>query len=393
MKVIKRYLERYCVEDLQKKMVLLGGPRQVGKTTFAKQLGRTHYRHPLYLNWDDRDDQKKILNRLFDQEVDLTIFDELHKYHEWKNYLKGLYDKQFDHFRILVTGSARLDIYRRGGDSLMGRYHYLRLHPFSVAELISSFPSYTVQQALQFPERSIAGHTAYEHLFQFGGFPEPLFTHDQRTLRRWQKERLDRLVHEDIRDIEYIRQLSGLEILVNLLPEKVGSRLSLDALREDLRISHNTVSHWMEILEKFYYHFRIRPFTGKLIRSLHKEAKLYLWDWSEVAEPSARLENMVAEHLLKFTHWLADVDGYRAELFYLRDRAGHEVDFLVVIDQKPWFAVEVKLTDTQPAKNLHYFGSRLSIPYLFQVIHTPNIDFLQKDIRIISADKFLSGLI
>ena len=355
MDIKQRYLDTCIAADLKKKMVFLGGPRQVGKTTSALNIGESNYHNVSYLNWDDRDDQKNIIARTFGAETDLIIFDELHKYQKWKNYIKGLYDKQQKNFHILVTGSARLDLYRRGGDSLMGRYHYYRLHPFSVAELMQTKNRFTIHAALTFPKQKNGRKNLYTNLLRFSGFPEPLFNQNERTHRRWQKERLERLLREDVRDVEYIKQISSLEILTQLLPDKVGSVFSLNSLQEDLQVSYNTMARWVDILENFYYHFRIRPWTNTKIRSLKKEPKLYLWDWTEVNDHGARLENLVASHLLKFVHFLEDTEGYRIELQYLRDRDGREVDFIVTVDNKPWFAVEVKNHTITPSKHLFYF--------------------------------------
>ncbi len=387
-----RYLEPFIRADLQKKMVFLGGPRQVGKTTLSKTIGDNHLSPYQYLNWDSRLDRRAILEEKFSGPARLLIFDELHKYRPWKNYLKGLYDTHHERLPILVTGSARLDLYRRGGDSLLGRYHYYRLHPFSVAELLGRPTPRSVGHDLTGPPLPGAA-TAFADLFQWGGFPEPLLAKDERTLRRWNQERLERLVKEDIRDIELVRDLAGLQILTELLPDKISSLLSLNSLREDLGVAHKTVALWVDILERFFVHFRIYPWQHRAIKSLRKEPKVYLWDWSSLTVSSKKLENMVAAHLLKFTHFLLDAHGYKAELFYLRDVEGREVDFLVTIDRKPWFAVEVKAGDTAIAPALPYFTKRLRIPFSYQVVGTAGVDFIQRSMRVISADQFLSWLV
>lgn len=389
----KRYIQEKIESDLQQKMVFIGGPRQVGKTTLSKLIGAELHKNFSYLNWDNPEDNKKILQSQFDPKSTLIIFDEIHKYRKWKNYIKGQFDKHKDTFSILVTGSARLDLYRKGGDSLMGRYYYFRLHPFSQAESLFGEPATIIPfQRLPFRE-DIDSFSMFQKLLAFGGFPEPFFSQDQTILRRWHNQRIEQLVKEDIRDIENVRDLSALQILIGLLPDRVGSKLSLNALREDLQIAHGTISLWMDILERFYYHFRISPFESTTIKSLRKESKMYLWDWSQIPNPSARLENIVASHLLKFCHFLYDAQGYKAELHYLRDRDGHEVDFLVTVDKKPWMAIEVKQSDQKVSKNLHYFGKKLDIPFKFQLVATENIDFIQNDVRVMSADKFLSGLV
>ncbi|HEY4494951.1 MAG TPA: DUF4143 domain-containing protein, partial [Candidatus Paceibacterota bacterium] len=233
----------------------------------------------------------------------------------------------------------------------------------------------------------------FDQLFQFGGFPEPFIKKDLKTLRRFHNERLDRIVREDIRDIENVRDLSSLQVLVEILPGRVGSLFSANSLKEDLGVTHKTISLWLDVLERFYYHFRIYPFTSTTIRSLRKEPKVYLWDWSQIDNEAARFENMVASHLLKTIHFLYDTEGYKAELHFLRDREGREVDFLVSVNKKPWMAVEVKLSNKEISKNLKYFSERLKIPFIYQVVKEKGVDFTVNGIRAISADKFLSGLV
>lgn len=388
----KRYLFKTIVNDLRQKMVFIGGPRQVGKTTFAKEIIGPLYQHPAYYNWDFKADRRDIIAAAWPGDADLLILDEVHKYKKWKNLVKGVYDKQGDKFDMMVTGSARLDIYRRGGDSLQGRYHYYRLHPFSLAENLELENHIEPGNSLSFPKKDKA-KTTLEDLLAFGGFPEPLTSKDLRTLRRWHNERMECLFREDIRDLTIIRDLGSMELLGGMLPEKAAGLLSLNSLREDLEVSYRAVANWVDLLEHFYYHFRIYPFAGRRIRSLKKEPKLYLWDWSEVEDESKRFENLVASHLLKFTHYLHDAEGYDLDLYFLRDVEGREVDFLITISQKPWFAVEVKARETKISHHLKYFGDRLNIPYLYQVVLESGIDKQIEEIRLISADRFLAGLV
>ena len=392
-KMIKsRYLEEKIAKDLASKMVFIGGPRQVGKTTLAKQIGKENYQKFSYLNWDNIDDKKKILKSVLEPETQLIVFDEIHKYRNWKNYIKGQFDKHRESFSILVTGSARLDLYKKGGDSLLGRYFYFRLHPFSVAEVLKKNNSIVPFEKIVFASDTNEAET-FKHLLEFGGFPEPFIRKDRELLRRWHNQRTEKIVKEDIRDVESIRDISTLQTLVTILPEKVGSQLSINSLKEDLLVSHKTISHWMDVLENFYYHFRISPYTAKSINSLRKEKKMYLWDWSEVFSEAARQENIVASHLLKLCHFLYDAQGYKAELHYLRDRDGREVDFLVAVDKKPWMAIEVKSADQKVSKNLQYFGSKLNIPFKYQLVQDENVDFVQNDVRVMSASKFFGGLV
>ena len=390
----KRYLVEQVLRDLGEKMVFIGGPRQVGKTSLARYLAENHFRSYDYLNWDSRDDRKKILRSEFKGDARIVLFDEIHKYKDWKNYLKGQFDKHKNDFSILVTGSARLDVYRRGGDSLMGRYYYYRLHPFSIAEFLERKNEIVPGKEIVLAEPGAGTRDAVEAALKFGGFPEPLLKQSEGELRRWHNQRVERLVREDIRDLENIRELSLLQVLVDSLPERAGSLLSLNSLREDLSVAHKTVSKWMDVLEKFYYHFRIYPFHHKKIRSLKKEPKLYLWDWSEVPdERGGRLENMVASHLLKTSHFLNDVEGYKTDLHFLRDMDGREVDFLITEKGKPWFAVEVKAASKEVSKSLTYFGDRMEIPFLYQVVYGKDIDLRVGKVRVVSLDRFLFSLV
>jgi len=393
--MLKRYLENCIFEDLKDKMVFISGPRQVGKTTLAKQIGDGFFKEKYeYLNWDNRADKKNILNGTYPAGMQLFIFDEIHKYRNWKNYLKGEHDKYKEKFHILVTGSARLDIYKKGGDSLLGRYHSYRLHPLSLGELAGGNKNYIPFKEIDF-QRHNGSHTEiFNKLLKFGGFPEVFIKQDEKELRRWHNERIDRLVKEDIRDVEDIRDISAMDVLTEILPGKAGSLFSLNSLREDLNVTHKTISSWVDILEKFYYHFRIYPFRSSVIKSLRKEPKLYLWDWSQIEDEGVRFENMAALHLLKLCHFLSDAEGYKAQLYYLRDKEQREVDFLVSVEGKPWFCVEVKSSFRDNISTpLAYFSKKLKIPFSYQVVKQEGIDLIKDGIRVISADKFFASLV
>lgn len=387
-----RYLTEKIAHDLKEKIVLVDGPRQVGKTTLARYIGKRYFDQFAYFNWDFPPDRKKIVNFQFPAEAKLLIFDELHKYKHWKNYIKGVYDKYKEIFQIIVTGSAKLDIYRKGEDSLMGRYHHYLLHPFSLAEILEIKNKLIPFKKLTFSNIKNSYKTL-RLLMRFGPFPEPFLKQNTTSWRRWQIERVDRLVKEEIRDLRMIGDLSSLQILVDILPSKVASLLSLNNLREDIQVAHKTIVNYLNILELFYFHFRIYPYARKSIRSLRKMSKLYLWDWSVLDDKGAKFENLIASHLLKLTHYLQNSKGYKTQLFYLRNTEGKEVDFLLTINQKPWFAVEVKQDAEKISPALFYFGEKLQIPFLYQVIIKPDIDYSQKGARVISADKFLTGLV
>lgn len=386
-----RYLEDIVIQDLRSKMVFIGGPRQVGKTTLSKEMIAKNFEFSRYYNWDYQPDRKKLLGGELPGESGLIIFDEIHKHRKWKNLIKGIYDVHKDKYQIIVTGSARLNVYRKSGDSLQGRYHYYTLHPFSVAEMENIKNSWQPYIEIKFSSQNY--QTTLNALYEYGGFPETIITQDKTTLRRWHNEKLERLFREDVRDIENIRDINSMKLLGDLLPIKIASQLSINSLREDLEVSHRALTSWLNILESFYYHFRVYPYSAKSIRSIKKEPKIYLVDWSEIENEGARFENLIASHLLKFTNYLFERDGYKSGLFYLRNVDKKEVDFLVTIDNKPWFAVEVKLSETSPSKNLVYFKDRLKIPFNFQVVKQEGIDFIKDEVRVISANKFLSGLV
>lgn len=386
--MITRYLEDTLRKDLEEKMVFLSGPRQVGKTTLAKVFIENE--EDRYLNWDRREDRKEILSGRWPATRCTVVLDELHKYGRWKNWIKGEFDTHGGRVRFLVTGSARLEIYRKGGDSLQGRYHAHRLHGFSIGELLGSGREIQPGGELDFP--GTWDPESLTLLMRFGPFPEPLLKQNERTLRRWRRERLDRFFREDVRELENVRDLSSMELLADLIETKVGGLLSLQSLRENLEASHKAVAHWMEIFERLYLCHRIAPFAHKTVRSLKKMPKLYLWDWSSVPNEGPRFENLVASHLLKLKHAMEDQEGYRIGLHYLRDAEKREVDFLVTFEKKPWFAVECKVGADHSSPSLTYFGERIGIPYLYQIHLGGGKDVLDGRVRVMPAAKFLAAL-
>lgn len=389
---MNRYFETPLIEALKEKMVFIGGPRQVGKTTMAKQIGSVVT--PMhYYNWDSIKNKKSFLEGKWSTDSKLIILDEFHKYTRWKSWIKGEYDEHKEHYQFLVTGSARLNVYRRGGDSLQGRYHYYRLHPFSLVEVENLFSKFKLKPGSELSFLTTNYSKTLKDLLVYGGFPEPFLKQSERHLRVWNLERMERFFKEDIRELTLIQDISSMQILSEILPERAGSVLSLNSIREDLHVSHRAISHWMTILEEFYFCFRIFPFQSKKYRALKKEPKLYLWDWSQIKNSGARLENLVASHLLKFCNYFWDQEGYKCELHYLRDQEKREVDFLVTLDKKPWFAVEVKQSSEQLHKNLRYFKERLFIPYCYQVTLNSEEDYIKDNIRVMPLSKFLSALI
>ena len=355
---IKRYLFNSIKSDLEKKMVFVGGPRQVGKTTLALGfLKQVSNKYPAYLNWDIPHHRKKILKNQLPLNYKTLVLDEIHKFKNWRALMKGLYDEQNSSHSFMVTGSARLDHFSKGGDSLMGRYFYYRLHPFSLIE-INKTPNLKDLKLL----------------LKFGGFPEPFLSQSETNWRKWQNSRNRQVIYEDLRDLEKVKEISLIDLLVEVLPSRVGPPLSINSLREDLESSHQSVSRWLSLLDALYLTFRIPPYGSQKIRAVKKENKLYFWDWSQVEKESCRFENLTASHLLKYCHYQQDVQGLKTELAYLRDTDKREVDFVVIQNKKILFAVECKTYSADLSSHLSYFQERLNIPKCFQV-HLLDKDF------------------
>lgn len=368
---MERYLKKQVVEDLERKMVFVAGPRQVGKTTLAKSLITDSVQ---YLNWDIPTDRETILRREISTKG-LVIFDEIHKYRGWRNYLKGLYDQHGSTLKILVTGSAKLDVYRYGGDSLQGRYHFLRLLTLSLAELP------TKQGGLK-------------RLFELGGFPEPFLSQEKKFANRWSKEYRSRLISEEISSLERISDLGKLELLSVILPERVGSPLSINSLREELEVSHKTLTRWLDILEKNYALFRIPPFTFKTLRAVKKEQKHYHFDWNLVVEEGPRFENLVACHLLKWICYEQDTKGRNLKLHYFRDVDRREVDFLISENRKPIQAIECRVQETEINPNLYYLKNKFSQLECFQIsLNGTKQPFFKDGISVLPASTFLERLV
>ncbi len=371
--MLERYLSPHVKADLARKMVFLGGPRQVGKTTLAKSLLKTSKEG--YLNWDAAADRERLLRGELPA-APLWALDELHKYRGWRNFLKGLCDGRRPGQKILVAGSARLDYYRFGGDSLQGRYHYLRLHPLSAAEL------------------KMSKDAELRELLERGGFPEPFFARSAVEAKRWSREYRTRLLREDLSSLEHVPDIGTLELLMLRLPELVGSPLSLNALREDLRVSHKTVSRWMDLLERLYAVFRLAPLGSSRIRAVLKERKHYHFDWTLIAEPGLRFENLVACHLLKWAHYRVDAFGENAELRYFRDVDGREVDFILTEDGKPAVMVECKWSDAEVSPSLRYLKAKFPRVPAWQVSAAGTKDYVTSDgIRVCPALRLLKDLV
>jgi len=369
--MFNRYLLEPIKKDLLKKMVMVAGPRQVGKTTFALEVAGDKKG---YLNWDVPEHRERILRRNLPI-ASMWVFDELHKYRSWRGYLKGLYDVKKERQKILVTGSARLDYYRFGGDSLQGRYFFWRLHPLSVAEL------------------KISSQKDFMELLKLGGFPEPFFSSSEIESKRWSREYRTRLIHDDLLSLEQIKDVGNLELLMLRLPELVGSPLSINGLREDLQVNHKTVEHWVEILERLYAIFRIAPFGSPKIRAVKKEQKCYHYDWTLIKDNGPRFENCVALHLLKWVHFQQDSLGRDLELRYFRDVEGREIDFVIVEDKKPIHAIECKWKEADLNPALLYFKKRFPECDAIQISAMAKEPYQTPEgVRMTSAVDFLKTL-
>ena len=361
-----RYITKAIQHDLQKKMVFIGGPRQVGKTTLARSLlddgiqGR-------YFNWDYDEDRQAILQKKWSSDDKLLIFDELHKYPHWKSWVKGLYDTVGKQHQILVTGSARLDVYRQGGDSLLGRYHYWRLHPFTLDEVPVDMEQEEVMR----------------RLLSVGGFPEPFLANDLRESRRWRKERFDRVLQEDIRDLENIKNIQGLRLFLDLLRTRVGGMVVLSNLAQDIQVAPQTAKSWLESLQRMYLLFKVMPYSRSISRAILKPPKVYFFDNADVVDDQgARFENLVATSLLKGLHYMEDYHGYRYELCYIRDKEGREVDFVILKDGEVEELIEVKYSDDTLSPSLRYYQQRLQPKKATQIVATLNQPYDRDNIRV-----------
>lgn len=331
-----RYPKTHVIEDLNSKIVLLTGPRQSGKTTLAKHLTKSYD----YLNVDVSEDVLIIKEKKWDRNKELVIFDELHKLDKWKQFLKGIYDKEGVRPKLLVTGSAKLDTYKKVGDSLAGRYFQYRLYPFDLYEL-KLFWSGNQQNAL-------------ERLLTCSGFPEPFLSGDETTYRRWQKTHHDIILRQDLIDYESVRDIKSIEILVELLRQRVGGGISYANLANDLQRDPNTIKRWCSILENIYIIFKVLPYHNNIARSILKEPKFYFFDTALVKNAGARLENLVAFSLLKWLHWLEDTKGYDVSLNYCRTKDDQEIDFICIIENRKYL-IEVKTSNHNLSHHFAYF--------------------------------------
>jgi hypothetical protein len=394
--IIEKHLEKYC------QMIFLSGPRQVGKTTTSLEASPESSTH--YLNWDNEDHRALIISgplavanftKLDEvrKSLPILIFDEIHKYKNWKRFLKGFFDTYEKKCRILVTGSARLDIYKRGGDSLMGRYFLYSVHPLSVREIVKpNLPLQEIQRPHEISQSDFAA------LLNYGGFPEPFVERDKTFFNHWKRLRLEQLFREDLRDLSRIQELSQIQLLAEILQDEASHALNYSNLAGKIKVSNPTLRRWIDILKNFYFCFTIQPWSKSLTRSLVREPKVYLWNWAGIEDLGAKHENFIASHLLKAVQFWTDSGFGEYGLYYLRDKDGREVDFLVTKDRKPWFLVEVKSSGEQGISRwLYYYQDKLKVPHAFQLgFDLPYVNrdcFAFNEPVIVPAKTFLSQLI
>jgi uncharacterized protein len=351
-----------------RQMALVSGPRQVGKTTACRSVADS------YLDWDNADDRRVLLHgpaalaealqldRLRERPL-VVVLDELHKHAKWKSLLKGFFDTYGDRVRLLVTGSSRLDVFRRGGDSLMGRYFLYRMHPWSAGECLRTR---VPEQPIDPPVEPAAAD--WEALLAHGGFPEPFLKRDLRFTRRWRSLRKEQLSKEDLRDVAHVADIGAMETMIEILAERTARQLVYSNLSREIGVAVDTVKRWVDLLGRLHYGFVVRPWFANVAKALRKEPKWYLRDWSGVPDEGPRAETFVACHLLKAVETWTDLGFGDFDLRYLRDKQKREVDFLVVRDRKPWFLVEVKEGDTSLSPWLAHFQAQTKAAHAFQAV-------------------------
>jgi len=391
------------------KMIFLTGPRQVGKTTFARNWLAGQKADDLYFNWDDpavAADYKRnplyftnIINERFEKKPLPLVFDEIHKQKNWRNILKGIYDTNKEKMALLVTGSARLGLYRKSGDSLVGRYFSYQMLPIGLPEAVNNFshilmtdePLHTINTLMDCVRniKPAGAEEILEGLLAFGGFPEPFLKNSARFYNRWNTDYKSLLTKEDIRDLSRIADIKGIGQLIELLPSKVGSLLSVNSIVEDTGSHHATITRWLDILKAIYLIFTLRPWHKNITRSIKKENKLYFYDWSNVPDAGGRFENLMAVSLLKMAARLSETGMGSFEIMHIRNKEKQEVDFVLVKNGKPVALFEAKESDSGISKAGLYFGKQLSLPFFQVVRHCQKVEAFPGNCAVIPAASFL----
>ena len=366
-----RYLSKSIQSDLNKKTILLSGPRQVGKTTLSKSLVKnTEYR-----SWDINKDKKVILGQAWNKQVNLVVLDEIHKLKNWKNFIKGIIDETNNSPPLLLTGSAKLGLMTKDGDALTGRTYHYRLHPLDIWEIKNYFPE-------------IESKNLLEHLLKHGNFPEAFF--NPKDAERLKQDRLSQVLKDDLFTLKTRVDLRSTELLLQLIRERVGGTINFSNLAQDLSISPITVKNWIQDLQDLYLIFVLHPYSKNLARSIRKEPKVYFYDCSMGYEEAACLENLVACYLLKFVELKKDTLGEEYQLKYFRDRDDHEVDFILTKNSKPYLAIEVKTNEDRPTKSLKYLQKKIPNIECIQLVKNLQRKSDYQGIAVVPLEGFLS---
>lgn len=385
------------------KMVFISGPRQSGKTTLAKEIIGLDFTNLCHFNYDYLENKAKLIQEPYffqqmnrqDNTTPLVIFDEIHKYKDWKNYLKGVFDQFQGQYKFLISGSGRLDTYQKGGDSLAGRYFLLRLWPFTLGELGNDHfsPETFFKNPIQIPDfsKSQKQQQIWNDLANYSGFPEPFLNKDPLFVRRWTNTYQKQLIYEDIRDLAQVRQAENMALLFSLIPSKIGSTLSLNQLALDLKISFQTVSSWLQLFEKFFLCFSVTPWTKKISRAIVKERKIYLTNSTLIKNEGSRLENMAALELYRAITMWSDLGYGNFSLHFIRNKQKEEVDFVIARDNEPLFLVEVKSSELEISKSLKKFQSLLGVPAI-QLVNIPETARLGDNILVTSIVNWIAQL-
>jgi predicted AAA+ superfamily ATPase len=395
----KRYLQDWIIKDALNlhKIAFVHGPRQVGKTTMVEALLANQNQQGNYFNWDD-DEFRKVWTKgskdffLSHPKGSLFALDEIHKDRLWKSKLKGLYDLLKKDYQFLASGSARLDYFRKSGDSLQGRYIPYRLHPFSAGEVDHVKPP---------PEKNWEENAqttfSWQDLLTYGGFPEPFSLQSENKTRRWQRLYRERMIQQDLRDLHEVRNIRLIESLALLLQDRASSQLSFESLRQDLSSSFDSIQRWIQSLEALYFCYLLRPYSKDIKYSLKKEPKIFLFDWSLVNNEGSRFENMIAGHLLKSCHAWTDCAMGEFELHYIRDKQKREVDFFITNNKKSWALIEVKSGQSTPTPSLIHYKNILQPKFCFQIVKEKKKEKLNSlshpGIQSICVERFLSALV
>ena len=369
---MKRLQQDIIIKDLKKKYVFLAGPRQSGKTTLATHVGQTLASQ--YLNYDLATDRQIITAGEWRRDREVIVLDEVHKHPKWKTFLKGYYDTEGVPPSLLVTGSARLNVYRKGNDSMLGRYYYHRLLPLSVKEVGGD------------------AENVLDKLLKFGNFPEPYLTEDESESSRWKQQYIERVVREDVVDLSNVKLINKLTLLIDLLRQRVGKSVSYSALARDLEVASSTIKDWIQVLENLYLIFIVTPYHKNIARSLLKEPKIYFFDATMAFDKSAHLENLVAVSILKHLFYLEDTQGIRGQLNYLRVKDGQEVDFLITQDTKPTAMIEVKSSDSDLHKGLTYFSKFFPSIETYQIVKTLPRERDSQNVKVRKVSEYLNTL-